>query len=66
MHILASNFIPKIVKMKMEDEKEYYRKLDHSRQNKLKYQTHSASIGNFRQQEEARSHLPLTFMNQEK
>ena len=50
----------------MEDEKEYYRKLDHSRQNKLKYQTHSASIGNFRQQEEARSHLPLTFMNQEK
>ena len=64
LHILISKFIPKIVELKMEDNKEYYRKLDYSRQNMLKYKKLSASIGNFRKDQEDRSHIPLSFMEQ--
>lgn len=62
LHTLTSNFIPKIVKMKMEENKQYYRRLQYTRTSKLKYTEMSASVGNFRQDEESKSHLPLSWL----
>ena len=50
------------MKIKIEKEnKKYYKTLDHSRLEKLKFTTMSATIGNFREKEEETSHLPLCF-----
>ena len=61
LHHLTTTFIPALVKIKLEENTKYYRKLDHSRLDKLKFQTLSATIGNFRKREEERSHLPLSY-----
>ena len=65
LHHLDKTFIPTLVKKKIEEDNiQYYRKLDDQKncwQQKLKYQSVSATIGNFRKSEEEKSHLPLAF-----
>ena len=63
LHHLAKTFIPSIVKIvTQEEEKTYHRRLDAGYYKyKLKFNVSSATIGNFRNKEELKSHLPLCF-----
>ena len=57
VHIMKHKFIPEIAKKLVDvEKKEYFTKTD---QNKLKFSSLSATIGNFRNKEEETSHLPL-------
>ena len=59
MHILKKTLIPEIVKEKLEvEQKEFMSK--HSRKNQLKFGNLSASIGNFQESEEKKSHIPIS------
>ena len=59
MHILKKSLIPEIVKEKLEvEQKEFLSRT--RRKEQLKYGCLSASIGNFRESEDRKSHLPLT------
>ena len=62
LHSLTSNYIPKIVKMKLDEKTEYFRKLQFTRNEKLKYVELSASVGNFRKSEEDKTHLPISWV----
>lgn len=62
LHTLTSSYIPKIVTMKLEENKQYYRKLEYTRASQLKYVAMSASVGNFRSDEEKKSHLQLSWV----
>ena len=63
LHILKKTFIPEIVKMLVDDEKMiFFRKLDGtvtSYVDRLKFESVSASIGNYRQKRENLSKLPI-------
>ena len=63
LHILKKTFIPEIVKMLVDDERMiFFRKLDGavtSYVDRLKFETVSASIGNYRQKRENLSKLPI-------
>ena len=59
LHVLKSLLIPEVVKDKIENErKTYFNKTN--QKSMLKYESLSASIGNFRKDAEERSHLPAT------
>ena len=61
LHNLLTTYIPTIVAQKLEEDTQYYRKLEYSRSDKLKFKAMSASIGNFRK-EERKSHIPLNWV----
>lgn len=62
LHILMDKFIPEIVKTKLDDEnKHFYRKVENTRPDKIKFDSVSATVGNFRTNEVQKSHLPLEF-----
>ena len=63
MHVLKRKFIPEIAQQLMA-EKSFFRKCASSfpsYQSKLKFETLSASLGNYRSKEEKRCRLPLEF-----
>ena len=63
LRILKKTFIPEIVKMLVDDERMiFFRKLDGAVTSyvyRLKFETVSASIGNYRQKRENLSKLPI-------
>ena len=57
LHVLKKALIPEVVEEKIKNEKKiFFNKT--TRRDLLKYESVSSSIGNFRKEEEERSHLP--------
>ena len=65
LHVLSSKFIPEIVEILINKKKmKFFRKLDEGIfHNKLKFQTVSASLGNYRTKSDKSTNLPLSFFS---
>ena len=63
LHILNLVFIPEVVRIIVDEKKiMFFRKLDNTAdRHRLRFETVSASIGNYRIDAEKKSHLPINF-----